>query len=210
MRRSAVGVCSPVDGARASFLRRLTTMWVTQPSTACMNASRFGRAGQEDEPTERSVLRHARPLHLDPGPPALPSHAGGRLDSSTSTTGAVPSPTWRPGTSTRQGLRPLRADDGHRALRSPRRTGHGHQAHAPAARVFWVVDTAATTAANAPSTACASAGRRSPRAFSHARVLASPGGDLLLRGGAQGAHPNDFVNLAEVESRLAAFERRYE
>jgi hypothetical protein len=40
--------------------------------------------------------------------------------------------------------------------------------------------------------------------------MAEPGGDLLLHHPAQGADPNDFADLADVEQRLTAFERRYE
>jgi len=39
--------------------------------------------------------------------------------------------------------------------------------------------------------------------------VAEPGGDLLPDRPAQGLSPNDFTDLAELENRLAAFERRF-
>ena len=42
-----------------------------------------------------------------------------------------------------------------------------------------------------------------------ARLLAGPGGNLLLRRPAQSPHPNDFTGLDQIRDRLAAFETRY-
>jgi len=41
-------------------------------------------------------------------------------------------------------------------------------------------------------------------------LLAQPDRDLLLGGAAQGADPNDFLDLTEVEQRLLGFQRRYQ
>jgi hypothetical protein len=84
--------------------------------------------------------------------------------------------------------------------------------YASARRVFWVVD----KRQQPPRPTCRrthgdALAQGPPRAASRARLLAQPGGDLFLRRAAQGPHPpNDFADLAEVESRLLAFERRYE
>jgi len=40
--------------------------------------------------------------------------------------------------------------------------------------------------------------------------VAEPDRNLLLGDPAQGADPNDFTDLAEVEHRLLAFQRRYQ
>ena len=42
-----------------------------------------------------------------------------------------------------------------------------------------------------------------------ARVLAEPGGDLLLRRATQAAHPDDFANLDDLTEKITAFEKRY-
>ena len=41
-------------------------------------------------------------------------------------------------------------------------------------------------------------------------LLAQPDRDLLLGRATQGADPNDFTDLAEVQQRLLGFQRRYE
>ncbi|MCA1674333.1 MAG: hypothetical protein LC799_19800 [Actinobacteria bacterium] len=51
---------------------------------------------------------------------------------------------------------------------------------------------------------------RPPGPASRARLLAQPGRDLLLGRERKVLTPDDFADLAEVESRLADFERRYE
>jgi hypothetical protein len=40
--------------------------------------------------------------------------------------------------------------------------------------------------------------------------MVEPDRDLLLDRATQGANPNDFTDLAEVQQRLLGFQRRYE
>lgn len=83
--------------------------------------------------------------------------------------------------------------------------------YASARRVFWVVDNGSSHRGNA---ACERIGQRWPNAIMvHLPVHASWLNQVEIYFSVvqrKVLTPNDFADLAEVESRLAAFERRYE
>jgi hypothetical protein len=82
--------------------------------------------------------------------------------------------------------------------------------HASAKRVFWVVDNGSSHRGKAAIKRLA---KRSPNAVMaphpRARLLAQPSRDLLLGRPTQSRLPNDFTDLADAETRLAALEQRY-
>ena len=117
----------------------------------------------------------------------------------------------RLGRAPRQGVRPLRADHRHRTVRASGRTGHDHRTLRVRLGVFWVVD-------NNSSHRGQAAVDRLQQHWPNARLVQLPVHASWLNQveiyfsviQRKVLTPNDFTDLADVESRLLAFERRYE
>ena len=112
-----------------------------------------------------------------------------------------------------QGVRTLRAHDGHRAVRPAGRAGDDDRALrlGPGAS-YWVVDNGSSHRGEPRLVACLSA------RFHNARLVQLPVHASWLNQveiyfsvvQRKVLTPNDFADLAEVADRLAIFERRYE
>jgi hypothetical protein len=118
---------------------------------------------------------------------------------------------WRPGTCTRPAVRPLRAHDRDRAVRTPRRAGHDGGAVLLGEAGVWVVDNGSSHRGQASAD-------RLEREWANLRLVHLPAHASWLNQieicfsvvQRKVVSPNDFTDLAEVEARLLAFERRYE
>ena len=82
--------------------------------------------------------------------------------------------------------------------------------YASARRVFWVVDNGSShNGASSIERMQTTWPTATPCAPTGARLLAQPGGNLLLHPAAKAINPNDFADLNQLSERIIGFQDRY-
>ena len=167
-------------------------------------------------PGQAAAARRPHPVAWTPSRPSRPAplchatrppHPAGRCASSTNTSATAPSPCWPPSTcAPARCSPPPPAHHRDRPVHGPDGPGHEPPSRTtarPGCSSSWT--TAPTTAARRPPGGCATPTERDHDPHAGPRLLAEPGGNLLLRHPEESHHPQRLRQPGQLAATLLAF-----